>query len=95
VTSTTLRETWQEVKLDRNLKQTTTHQRVVFNFHLSKIIIDQLFLKAEIEEKLLTPAPKISRRIVNSIIRRTTTKKVKEENNITSFTLIQLKEQLK
>ena len=68
MTSTTLRGTWQEVKLDRNLKQTTTHQRVVFNFHRSKIIIDQLFLKAEIEEKLLTPAPKISRRIVNLII---------------------------
>jgi len=95
VTSTTLRGTWQEVKLDLNLKQITTHQRVVFNFHRSKIIIDQLFLKAEIEEKLLTPAPKISRRIANSTIRRTTTKKVKEENNITSFTLIQLKEQLK
>jgi len=61
---------------------------------IRKILLDQRFLKEITEEKILTLAPKITKRIVNLTTKKTT-KQVKEESNITNSILILPKEPLK
>ena len=88
-TSTVLR-TWPEESSEASLKWTTSHQRMVASRCLHstrRILRDQLCPKEIIEGRILTPAPRITRRIVSSTIRKTQ-KLAREESNITSFILI-------
>lgn len=93
----TMLKIWLEVNLDHNLKWMVSHLRTVVFPCLNlirKILLDQRFLKEITEKKILTLAPKITKRIVNLTTRKTTNQ-VKEESNITNSILIQLKEPLK
>ena len=85
-----------EIKLVHNHKQIIHHLKMDFRYlHLRKSrLVDLLFRKGKIEGTHLITTLRTIKQIVNSTTKKTT-KLVKEENNITNFTLIQPNERSK